>query len=143
MKVSLLKLKPPCGAFRSEPPTWIQKRLKKKSAGNCWYVLPASTLGLPPYPPFPHSVSMYAHPQYSARLSGARRVSARPPPARRPPGCPPARRPPGCPPFAGGPSCFSIYIDIDKPYVAVLYIPPYMFQLYYIIGPRYAYCMYK
>jgi hypothetical protein len=23
---------------------------------------PASTLGLPPYPPFPHSASMYAHP---------------------------------------------------------------------------------
>jgi hypothetical protein len=84
-----------------------------------------STLGLPPYPPFPHSVSTYAHPQYSARLSAARR-GVRPFAARCPPGCPPS---------AGGPPYFKhIYVDIDKAILdrtvrTPIYVP--------VAGPRY------
>jgi hypothetical protein len=50
--------------------------------------LAVDTSSLPPrwgslrHPPFPHSVSAYAHPQYSARLSAARR-GVRPFAARR------------------------------------------------------------
>jgi hypothetical protein len=45
-------------------------------------MFPASTLGLPPHPPFPHSVSAHAHPQCSARLSATRR-GVRPSAARQ------------------------------------------------------------